>query len=381
MTVTPLDTIRLIRTRKFPSIEVGLFAALTRLPEVRQALNISSDGDLVWEFVPSNTVGEPTRGVLYFNVGGIQLDQHGRPENADICNVCSLDLLTEHGINIPSLYPWMTEVFNRVRLNDINGAQLATKGGERNRHKLGAPLRDLALGVNLLHASTPMRALNYLALAFEGIFALVRAQEPVDTVWFADSIKRGVRMVASPRTAQAFDRITDQAALRANDEYLQGIKDVDRAINAGTIRTVAVPEIGRVEVVMATSASAKLGQAARTKKFGLAIQVQPADTHHAGVQIYSGQVRRGNTKGKLDLTNLAVALRRAECQKLGIEPTGNLNAAGTAVDQRWYLPEFRSNVLNGSLSADIAPSALSAEEIFWICAKALPECGFIADTN
>ena len=128
-TVLAGKTVAKIVTR-YPNLEVGFFSALLDyLPELRDALDL--DQKVRWEFISTAEIDAASQrrkhepGVLCFDVGGCDLDHHGlNIGNLPFQARCSLDLLHEK-YDFVANHPYLAKVFNRVRLNDLQGESVS----------------------------------------------------------------------------------------------------------------------------------------------------------------------------------------------------------------------------------------------------------------
>ena len=406
-----LPKIQRIVTR-FPNLECGFFSALLTIRRIREGLDIATtSGEVEWQFVSTATLKKPNpnadaqfiqetlrkQGVIFFNAGDARsagkYDQHGRPENQSLCELCSLDLLRQD-YDFLVRRPWLCDIFRLIRQNDIDGSRIS-----RHKHHL----RELMVAATQEWRDKPKAALDFLTLAFCGVFEQAKNGVPVSQLFDPDVIKQGVAKHA-PDQADEFTKQVDRFIVRLGEFWRQALRDVANAERYGKIAEFRHPDFPLRrpwKAIMLYSTSPKAAQAARYKGYHLIMVRNPnspsrksRDKH---VQIFSGTMFQWSVKDpdhkhppvvrwRLDMGQIARQLRILEAnfqeprQRL---EKGDWTSSGmiyyeTGLACPWYVPEFRTAVFNGTDSSkDIPPSKIRADKIFQEMVAKAPECGLL----
>ena len=372
---------------RYPNLEVGFFGALLEyLPPLRDALDL--DQEIQWEFISTAEIDAASQrrkhepGVLCFDIGGCDLDHHGlNTGNLPFQARCSLDLLREK-YDFVARYPFITEAFDRVRLNDLQGEAVS-----RHPHNI----RELMTALTASLPDEPQVVLDWLSVAFCGVFWLCQSNDiSNDQLFDPDTLLRGVSKYC-PERYSWFSELLQTAENALQVEWDLAVAAVGQAVKQGWSAEVFVPALKRkIKVILVFGDSTKIGPAARKQKFNLIIQANP-DGH---VQIFSGTINdhQSNRRWKIHLGALAARLRELEAvfngRKIRVnqdwEATGNIYY-DNGVPIPWHLPEFSANtnvtptaLFNGSLSSlDVPASKIGSRKLFLEARQALPRCSAI----
>ena len=373
--------IRKIITR-FPNLECGFFAALLMYCEnVCRHLNVTT-GKLLWEFVSTaSKIVEPDNDpeTVYFNVGKSRFDQHGKPENRSLCQMCSLDLV-RGAYDFLAKRPWLREIYALVRANDIRGERIS-------RHQFN--LRELMTALSFTHRDEPQTVLDWLALAFCGVFERCKAGESIELVFDPEQIKVGV-FAYCPEKSPWFDEIMDEAVKTVKLHWSWANKAVRSARQNGRQARIFVPALNQeIDVLEVWCDSFKTGSAGRNAGYQIVIQWN-TDGH---CQIHGGCVSEvidgEKVREWLHLGKVAAKLRHLEATfsgrgiKVGQDwmATDFIKFADGA-NIPWYLPEFLTSLYNGTMSSrDVKTTKIGKRKVFDAVCRALPECDTVVQVG
>jgi hypothetical protein len=360
-----------------------LVGMLMYFPVICQRLRITV-GQITWEFIPtSDEVPENTDPtVAYFNVGGAdkKWDQHGKPDNESLCKKCSLDFVRGQ-YDFLRYRKWLVDVYQLVRNNDVKGSRIS-------RHPFN--LRELMTAMSHRHRNVPKLVLDWLALAFCGVFENCKAGVNIKEVFDPKLISAGVEAYCQrtdqPEQIAWFDKLITGAIQTLKDHWKMAQEAVQRAEKAEACREVFVPALDQyVKVIEVWCDSFKTGAAGRQSGYHIVVQ-RTRDGH---CQIHGGTVSKIDGQRKwLHLGQVAKVLRQLEaraCQK-AIRAGQDLSKNGDVLfDDKtkipWYLPEFLTSCYNGTLSNNVKVTRLSKGVVFEALCNALPICDIVVENG
>ena len=374
--------IRQVVTR-FPNLECGFLAGLLNFCEqVRRHLGITT-GKLGWEFISTATKVEDPDGdpeVIHFNVGQGRLDQHGKPENKSLCQLCSLDLVRED-YDFLKGRPWLREIFELVRANDIRGERIS-------RHPFN--LRELMTALSYNYKDNPQLVLDWLSLAFYGVFECCQAGLPIEKVFNPQEMVKGVAL-NSPQQLEWFETLISEAIATVKQHWSWAQSAVKRAVAKSRCKLVQAPTVGDIKVIEVFCDSFKTGAAGRQAGYQIVIQWNK-DGH---CQIHGGHLQEKNDDGLVvkkwaQLGEVARALRLLEAKFRGRKikdgqdwtKNGVIYFAEDETPIPWYLPEFGTSLYNGTMSSEnIPPTVIGRSKVFETVCQALSKCQAIVQVG
>lgn len=357
---------------RFPNLECGIFQALLDYSRrARENLGFTS-GEIGIEFQSTNLQGPRDPDAVYFNTGRRDWDQHGQPENESLCSLCSLDL-ARRDYDFLKRRPWLPNVYELVRQNDIKGTRIS--GHPRN-------LRELMNGLTAAYPDDPQLVLDWLSLAFCGVFENIKNGASVKKVFDPDVLVKGVAAY-EPQRLEWFQGLLAEAQRKISSQEEWARKAIARAEELQRTAEVEVLSIGaKIRLIEVYCDSIKTGPLARNQGYHIVIQWNQ-DGH---AQIHGGMIRIGEAKFQLDLAPLVEQLRLAESRAEGATIAGGQDlqaplsiryAGGRKIP--WYFPEFRTSAYNGTLSSrDVPPTKIARRQLFAIVVEALPQCRQLA---
>ena len=368
---------------RFPNTECGFLGGLfDYFPYVRRRLGITT-GKLTWEFLSTATrkdeIGD-TGGKFVFNVMKGKFDQHGNPKNQELCRVCSLDLVRESYDFLQYRSKWLEEIFELVRANDISGERIS-------RHPFN--LRELMTALSYNYKNDPQLVLDWLSLAFCGVFKCCEAGILIEDVFNPEEMVKGVTLY-SPQQLEWFEELLHEAISTIKQHRYWANKAIKAAESRGRFATINIPSVGKVKVVEVFCDSFKTGAAGRQAGYQIVIQWNQ-DGH---CQIHGGHLKEKSeesvTKKWVHMGEVAKELRFLEAKfrgrkiKDGQDWTANdfilFAENDTAIP--WYLPEFLTSLYNGTMSsADISPTVIGRRKIFEAVCRSLPRCLAVIKVN
>jgi hypothetical protein len=343
--------------------------------------------------------------------GGAPLDQHGRKENVESNRVASIDLLVKLVALLRGLPNFLQAMVLLVSRHDLTGESVA-KFSRKERKESATPAtpRDLhmmLLGWNLLH---PVEEVIRLAMiAFDGVMVqLLQADQTIDDVsdefmidvkgmnlFALDQIIAGLSLHAQEHPevdVPKFRKEAERALLRAERERSCAARDFRNTaktwdFNATIVRrdTPGKLEPVRLKMTVGVSDSHRFGEYCRFHKRRKE-DCGGTEDHGADVVIQFSASEKGkfvvSTRGGIDLTTVAAALRAAEMLCRGavpVDPIGSIDAPGQFRMQKdgemlWpiYFPEFRTAVGNNfRTNPSLPPSVLTHREIVGIVRQTL----------
>ncbi|MBI3291086.1 hypothetical protein HYZ76_02275 [Candidatus Falkowbacteria bacterium] len=420
--VEMMPPIRIISTTYgFSSLEAPFLNALLQIERVRRHLGVQKNVD--WRFISTATLEKPEvnsedsamirsqlrqEGIIAFNVGGAkhlgEWDQHGRAENQGLCEMCSLDLVRGN-YDFLTHRPWLTSIYAAVRQNDIYGTKLCPE--PRN-------IRLLMNGLATCYpASTQENCrliLDTMSMAFWGVFQRSQAGFPADQAFRLDQLLEGVKAhyADEPERIRLFIDLVAKAEQAMDQDWEEAVQAVSKAEAFKKGRTVDHPLIKQmvdrqVRLIEVQSDSLKAAPATRTSNRvdgnGKSFKRPPYDLsivcrQNGHVQISSGTLFQygKNDQGKngiigkwrFDLSHIAMKLRILEAKFADKRlERGNFTASGFVFYANgqacpWYLPEFRTSLLNGSLSSpDVPPTKIDHNKILDLVARELPSSSLL----
>lgn len=360
---------------RFPNLECGFLAALLAYcPQICRHLSITT-GKLEWGFISTatkidNPDGNPE--VVYFNVGRGQFDQHDKPENRSLCQMCSLDLI-RGTYDFLRGRPWIKEVFELVRANDIRGERIS-------RHPFN--LREIMTALSYNYKNDPQLVLDWLSLAFCGVFRCCKDEMPIKNVFDPENMVMGVASI-SPKQLEWFDNLLQEAISAIKQHRSWANKAIKAAESRGRFATVDIPAVGKVKVVEVFCDSFKTGAAGRQSGYQIVIQWNQ-DGH---CQIHGGHLQEKSdesvTKKWVHMGEVAKELRFLEARFRGRKirddqdwtKSGVILFAENETAVPWYLPEFDTSLYNGTMSSsDIPPTVIGRKKLFEAVCNSLPKC-------
>lgn len=361
---------------RFPNLECGFFAALLDYcPQACRHLNITT-GQLKWRFISTATkINKPDDDpeIIYFNVGGGQFDQHGKPENQSLCQLCSLDLVRE-SYNFLDRRPWIRDIFELIRANDKEGERIS-------RHHFN--LRELMTALSYKYQDDPQLVLNWLTLAFCGVFECCKAGIPIKNIFNPEEMVKGVAKWAPLKLAE-FEELLNEAVATLQQHWAWAKRAVKKAEDFGKFNTVFVTTIGEIKIIEVLSNSFKTGAAGRQAGYQIVIQWN-RDRH---CQIHGGHLREklngSIIKKWAHMGEVASEVRLLEAKSRGrqiasdqdLTKSGFVTFSGNEAVVPWYLPEFVTSLYNGTMSsgADIPPTVIDRQKLFEAVYQSLPRC-------
>lgn len=377
------------------SLEVAFFMALLTIDRIRKHLGITV-GEIVVEFMSTAFLLKPdlkelakrrgrerAKGTVTFNVGAGTWDQHGRPENASLCSLCSLDLVRGE-YDFLSHRPWLRQIYNTIRRNDIDGQRVS---------KNPQNIRELMVGLSAAYPNDHHKVLDVLTLAFVGVFARAKAGISEKRVFDIKEILIGVAEAEPARLAE-FNKQVQVAQLCSRRAWNEAKQAVTKAKRRGKTWEVDHPHLtkllGRkIQVIEIHTNSPKAGQAARRAGYDLVVVYRP--NRHC--QIFSSTMECKEVVGKykFDLGVVARHLRILEAKMSGKnlpskkgqdwESSGFVYYQdGTACPL--YLAEFRSSLFFGSLSSpDVPASKIRHDKLTGSVVHHLRKCVLLHQVN
>lgn len=360
---------------RFPNLECGIFQGLLDYSRrTRENLGFTS-GEIEIVFQSTNHEGARDPDAVYFNTGRRDWDQHGQPENATLCSICSLDLV-RGDYDFLKRRPWLPEIYEKVRQNDIKGTRISNH--PRN-------LRELMNGLTAAYPEDPKLVLEWLSLAFCGVFENVKNGVNIKKIFDPEILVKGVNAY-DPEKSEWFQKLLFEAQKTVSAQEDWARKAIAKAEEFKRTSEVMVPAIGaKVKLIEVLCDSIKTGPIARKAGYHIVVQWN-RDDH---VQIHGGIIKIGEAKFQLDLAPLVAKLRQVESDAEGmvIDERHNLQdtlcvryADGRRVP--WFFPEFRTSIYNGTLSSkDVAPTKIERGELFDIIKRTLPRCSQLAQND
>ncbi len=363
-----MSKIKRVCTR-YPNLECGAFKAmLDDSRRTKENLGLTS-GEIEFVFQSTNHEGPRDPDAVYFNTGGRDWDQHGHPDNRSLAEMCSLDLV-RGDYDFLKRRPWLPEAYELVRQNDIRGTRVSNH--PRN-------LRELMNGLTWRYPNDPKLVLDWLALAFCGVFENRRNGMNIKKVFDPQCMSAGVAAYDASRS-EWFEQLLAEAIKSVNLQESWAKNSIAKAEELKRTAEIMVPSIGvKVKVIEVLCDSIKTAPMARSRGYQFVIQWH---RDSGQVQIHGGFIKKGDAKLQLDLAPLAKRLRQVEAAAEGmlIDPADDLSAPLMIrfVDGRripWFFPEYRTSVYNGTLSsADVAPTKIDRYKLFNIVMQILPQC-------
>ncbi|MDO8669772.1 MAG: hypothetical protein Q7K65_05830 [Candidatus Buchananbacteria bacterium] len=393
--------VREIVTR-FPNLECGFLAGLLAYCErVRRHLEITT-GRLLWDFISTaKKIDSPDEDpeVVYFNVGRGHFDQHGKPENESLCKLCSLDLIRD-SYDFLVGRPWLRDIFGLVRANDIRGERISS-------HPFN--LRELMTALSYNYKDNPQLVLDWLSLAFCGVFEGCKAGIPIKKIFNPEEMIKGVAL-HSPPELEWFEELLQEAISTVKRHNSWAQKAVRAAEVRGRNATVYVPSLkSDIKVIEVFCDSFKTGAAGRQAGYQIVIQwnkdghcqihgghikiEETVDIQTMNVEQFLERTRAGEsgdeifktriTKKWAHMGEVAKQLRFLEAKFRGRKikegqdwtKSGIIIFAENDTPIPWYLAEFLTSLYNGTMSsADIPPTAIGRKKLFEAVCKSLPKC-------
>lgn len=409
----PAQAVHTIVLHGFPDLEALLMLWLIyRFERVRTHLGLVP-GMFTYKFIPSGPLrtddwkaelpaGTPIAartieklGYLFVDCGGggALLDQHGLAENQNHNIVASIDLLVEV-TRLPDTEPYLQALVELVSLHDRTGISVtAASCRARPTPHTSRDLHMLILGLNLCFGA--LQVVRITMLAFDGLLAalLEVAQAIVEAggddramriremnLLSLDSILHGLSLHATehPEVDVAKFRAEAERALQATEgEWHCAVRDLERTGQKRVFNAVVTKrdasgtmEPEQITMIVGTSDSQRFGALCRSRGANLVIQF----ASEAGKFVVS-------TKGGIDLTTVAAALRAAEMVCRGAIPMDPIDSIdrpgqfriknGGEVIWTVYFPEFRTAVgTNFRTNPYLSPSTLSRDEIVTVVTRA-----------
>ena len=387
---------------RFPNLECGFFDGLLEyFVQVRRRLGITT-GKINWEFISTAMEVEYPDGdpqTVSFNTGGGRWDQHGKKANESLCQMCSLDFVREE-YDFTKHRPWLRKVFELVRDNDVRGTRIS-------RHKYN--LRELMTALSFKYSDNPELVLNWLSLAFCGIFENCRDDVNIKKVFDPEIMKDGVALFFAMRAVEDlvnfdntdtqkavekidwFEKITNEAIATLNQHWNWAQKAVAKAEELGKTRSVFVPALNKqIKVIEIFCDSFKTGAAARAKDYQVVIQRNKS----GHVQVHGGFIKEEDgeniIKKWIHMGWVAKELRFHESRFRNTKIADrDWTISGVVYDIQgnkipWYLPEFLTSLYNGTMSSrDVPPTKIGKRKLFNIVCSALGsvQCGIIVQKN
>jgi len=391
MNAAGLQTERKLRNvivTRLPNVEVIFFwALLNHFPYLRELLDIVPSGPLFWEFVSAG-MKVPDRfknrdDVLFFNTGGKDFDQHGRPENDRFSNVCSLDLVRQE-LDFTSVCGSIKPLYEKVRANDLTGQSLSRPGQKDFRHIItGLMLAGVKTERILIVGGYLMRIL------FEAALNDRLPSDPfsVESLRKAIAVPSNISFIEYDKKnfIESLNREIDRALHQL--EYEWKLAKLDLKHNVELRATVKHPRIGRaLKMVLVYSDSYSIGPHSRQKGIDILVVIRPKGSVKGHVQIFARDIFQGKDVLRLDLAPVAHSLRKKEIENSGRKLLTGQNIStprfaywqdreGNVSEVPWYLAEFRSAIFNGAISnMDVPRTNLSDREIFRIVKENLRKC-------
>lgn len=383
---------------RFPNLECGLFAALLEIDRVRQRLGISL-GELSWRFQSTAQMEDPEvqppedeavwqetirrKGIVYFNVGQRQWDQHGRPENRSLCAICSLDLV-QGAYDFLDHRPWLRDIFSRVRKNDIDGTIISSAANN---------LRQLMSGLTITRLDEPQVVLDFLKVGFLGVFNCCQAGVDADTAFGLESMLTGVAEEC-PGHLEWFKTLAKEA-VAANEkdeaEAREAVVMAEKMRKTATVRIEGLPR--PLRLIELRTDSTRADKVARWRHYDIIIVWR----NNGHCQIFTSTPFEYGEKGEdgkakviarwgVNLGEVARRLRILEAnfanprQRLA---KADWTGSGFCYYEDgqgcpWYLAEFRTLLANGTQSSpNVPPTRIRHDKLFDEVAKALPSCQLI----
>ena len=382
---------------RFPNLECGLFAALLEIERVRQHLGIKL-GELKWKFMSTAQLDDPEasanqeenweetarrKGIIYFNVGGggkNGWDQHGRPENRSLCEICSLDLV-RGAYDFLDHRPWLRDIFLRVRQNDIDGTSITSAANN---------LRQLMSGLTITRLDEPEAVLEFLKLGFLGVFNRCKAGVDAETAFGLEAMLIGVAEDC-PGQWEWFKTLAEEAiAANEKDETdaREAVAKAERMKKTATVRHLGL--FRPLRVIELRTDSTRADKVARWKCYDIII-VWRSNGH---CQIFTSTPFQYGGDGKasvvakwrVDLGEAAKQLRILEAnfanprQRLA---KADWTASGYCYYESggacpWYLAEFLVFLANGTQSSrNVPPTQIRHDKLFSEVVAILPACRLI----
>lgn len=370
--------IKRIKTR-FPNLEVGFFAGLlVYLERMRVNLGITT-GELEWVFVSTASEAEPEdEETICFNAGGGKYDQHGHPDNSLLGRVCSIDLV-RGDYDFVRQRPWLREIYQLISANDVMGLRIS-------RHPFN--LRELLWGLTVTRADDPKLVLDWLTLAFCGVFNNLKEGISVKKVFEPEQLSKGVAAYVSDSSQWSwFSELLDEAIVAIKRQVSWAKAAIKAAEDYDRVREVYVPSIdATVKVIEVRCDSVKTAPMARQAGYQLVIQWNK-DGH---CQIHGGTIKSGEIRKQVDLGVVAQQIRffEAKFRHTSMASGQNWQGSGFVVFENesnnpWYLPEFRTSLYNGTVSSkDVEPTRIMPNKLLEMVVAALPKCdGIVREGN
>jgi hypothetical protein len=323
---------------------------------------------------------------VFFNTGRGKWDQHGKPENESLCTKCSMDYVQDDYDFTANRPIAMREVYELIRNNDISGARIS-------RHPYN--LRELMTALSFKYRDDPQLVLDWLSLAFCGVYEGCKKEFNINKIFDPQVIKRDVALFLTKNVENVrdFEDISVQEASQKFEWFENIMKEaigilkehlvwakrcVAKAEELGKIKNVFVPALSqRIRVIMVRCDSPKTAAFARSKGYNVVIQINKS----GHVQVHGGCLKEttdGHTIKKwINMSWVAKELRFWEARFRGVtiaESDWTISDVVHDTDGKkipWYLPEFLTSLYNGTMSSrDVSPTQIRDSKMFEIICKA-----------
>ncbi|MCX6720291.1 MAG: hypothetical protein NTW11_00540 [Candidatus Staskawiczbacteria bacterium] len=402
--------------RMDPNLETGLFYALvTRYPGIARLLGITS-GRIAVKFISTAEAGlrdsnlvnpvigqeilkqlqireDEAAGVAHFNVGGQGFrgwDNHGRPDGDKICSL--MVALEQANGDVLEHRQHLQDLVGAVMQNDVTGRRIS-------RHPFN--LRELVTSLGALYPTDPMSCLEWIALAFYGLFHQAKASVKFEDLFSPEIIETGAKEFLKGcvgRNIPPFKNLTEteakqkwtwfcdlmaEAIENSKEAWTAAQAAIESAEKLNKRRRVQINSLAQtVSVIELITDSYKAPAAARKAGYNLIIH-HNRDGH---VQIHSGIIPCADgRKRAIHMGEIAGELRSAESwhQRKAIRQCQNLTGVGFTYFEDnsiipWYFPHFATSVFNGTRSSRAVPRTSTPRSvIFEIVCKTAPRCSTI----
>ncbi|OGY45891.1 MAG: hypothetical protein A3A24_00335 [Candidatus Buchananbacteria bacterium RIFCSPLOWO2_01_FULL_46_12] len=324
--------IKILVLRWDPNLETALFVALvTRYPRIARNLGITT-GKLEFRFLSTLNNDRPqtkTRfealcreleitleqidQAAHFNQGGQGFpgwDSHGLPDGAV---KCSLQVaLDDH--DFLEYRDYLRRVVEPIMANDSQAKALS-----KDPHNL----REFATVLGELYPDNPRMVLEWLVIAFCGLFFQAKRGVKKDVIfndrsilagvedYFADQVASGMNEVEADQKLRWFKQLGWEAIDRADAAWEEAEDAIKEAETKGRIAEVMVGSLGRtakVIHVVTKAANCKVPPAARKAGYGVIIHWTGEHyTIHGNMLDCPDGIRRA-----LDFGEIIAAIRRRE---------------------------------------------------------------------